>query len=61
MYIEGHNHCFMHYFGVKALFETFFSPPLMKPGCGARTEEAGAIKEALGVRADDPLAQALST
>ena len=36
MYIEGHNHCFKHYFGVKILSETLFSPPLMKPGCGAK-------------------------
>ena len=37
MHIEEHNHCFMHYFGVKTLSETLFSPPLMKPGYGARS------------------------
>ena len=36
MHIEGHKHCSMHYFGVKTLSETPFSPPLMKPGYGAR-------------------------
>ena len=36
MYIEEHNHCLTHYFGVKTLSETLFSPPLMKPGYGAR-------------------------
>ena len=36
MYIEEHNHCFMHYFGVKTLCETLFSPPLMKAGYGTR-------------------------
>ena len=35
-HIEEHNHCFMHYFGVKTLSETLFSPPLMHPGDGAR-------------------------
>ena len=38
MHIEEHNHCFMHYFGVKTLSETPFPPPLMKPGYGARRE-----------------------
>ena len=38
MYIEGHNHCFMLYFGVKTLSETPFTPPLMHPGYGARSE-----------------------
>ena len=32
MQVEGHNHCFVHYFGVKTLFGTLFSPPLMKSG-----------------------------
>ena len=36
MHIEEHNHCFMHYLGVKTLSETLFSPPLMRPGHGAR-------------------------
>ena len=36
MHIEEHNHCFMHYFSVKTLSETPFSPPLKKPGYGAR-------------------------
>ena len=36
MHIEGHSHCLMHYFGVKTLFGTLFSPPLRKPGYGAR-------------------------
>ena len=36
MHIEEHNHCFMHYFGVKTLSETLFPPPLMKAGYGAR-------------------------
>ena len=36
LHLEGHNHCFMHYFGVKTLSETLFSPPLMEPGYGAR-------------------------
>ena len=35
-HIEELNHCFMHYFGVKTLSETLFSPPLMKPGYGTR-------------------------
>ena len=35
-----HNHCFMHYFGVKTLSETLFPPPLMKPGYGARFKGA---------------------
>ena len=30
MHVEEHNHCFMHYFGVKTLSETLFSPPFMK-------------------------------
>ena len=33
---EEHNHCFMHYFGVKTLSETPFPPPLLKTGYGAR-------------------------
>ena len=33
---QEHNHCFMHYFGVKTLSATLFSPPLMIPGDGAR-------------------------
>ena len=37
MHIEEHNHCFIHYFGVKTLSETLFSPPLKKPGYGARS------------------------
>ncbi len=36
MYLEGHNHCFMHYFGVKTLSEAHFPPPLMHPGYGTR-------------------------
>ena len=36
MHIEEHNHCFMHYFGVKTLSETLFFPPLMNPGDGTR-------------------------
>ena len=40
MYIEEHNHCFMHYFGVKTLSETLFSPPLKKPGYGTRHDKA---------------------
>ena len=36
MHLEGHNHCFMHYFGVKPLSETLFPPPLMNAGYGAR-------------------------
>ena len=36
MHTEEHNHCFMHYFGVKTLSETPCSPPLMQPGYGAR-------------------------
>ena len=36
LYIEEHNRCLMHYFGVKTLSETFFFPPLIKPGYGAR-------------------------
>ena len=39
MHLEEHNHCFMHYFGVKTLSETLFPPPLMKPGYGARCWE----------------------
>ena len=39
MYIEEHSHCFMHYFGVETLSEMLFSPPLMKPGDGARYYE----------------------
>ena len=38
MYLEEHNHCFMHYFGVKTLSDALFPPPLMKPGYGARYE-----------------------
>ena len=34
MHIAEHNHCFMQYFGVKTLSETFFSQPSMKPGYG---------------------------
>ena len=38
MHTEEHNHCFIHYFGVKTLSDTLFSPPLMQPGYGARQE-----------------------
>ena len=45
--IEEHNHCFMHCFGVKALFETFFSPPLMQAGYGARYLDGEVAAEVL--------------
>ena len=45
---EEHNHYFMHYFGVKTVSETLFSPPLMKAGDGTRQPERGA--ELPGVR-----------
>ena len=37
------NHCFIHYFGVKTLSETLFSPPLKKPGYGARRRAGAAL------------------
>ena len=43
MHIEEHNHCFMHYFGVRTLPETLFPPPLKKPGNGARHEDRGVV------------------
>ena len=35
-----HNHCLMHYFGVKTLSETFSPLPFMKPGDGTRSMAA---------------------
>ena len=42
MYIEEHNHCCMHYFGVKTLSETLFPPPVLHPGYGARQRHRNA-------------------
>ena len=36
MHIEEHNHCFMHYFGVKTRFGTLFFPLVMNSGYRAR-------------------------
>ena len=46
MHIAEHNHCYMHYFGVKTLSETLFPPPLMKPGYGARSRLRGLVRAA---------------
>ena len=35
MHIEVHNHCFMHFGGVKTLFD-LGAPPLLNAGYGAR-------------------------
>ena len=32
MYIEEHNHCFIHYFGVKTLSDTLFFPAFNATG-----------------------------
>ena len=45
IYVEEHNHCFMHYFGVKTLSETPCSPPLMQPGYGARYDDTALREE----------------
>ena len=39
MHIEEHNHCFMHYFGVKKLSGTLFAPPFNETGYGARHDQ----------------------